>query len=219
MHSTNSDTSDTSFQVDVFVSFFVILLIAAMVVINNLTTPASNLPHMEYRSEDKSTVPFVLRGWHPIFAFNSLWIAHSGHLIRLNTVALALAMAGGHPLFSSKNADDFSAPLTDSRDLGDFILDIRIRNVVPPELIAEDLPLDTPNLTELFVQRMHSNALAAPMFYVWPDQLQHITRLFSALRQRGLVFRWLQINLTASGTGVIKLKREASRYTLESILR
>ncbi len=216
MQNRSNLSDDRSYQVDIFVSLFAILLIVATALAGGLKADSTSVPVQDYRSSDPASDPFSLQGWRLIFAFNEIWVVRDGHLNRLDLLALAEAMAEGKPLFTGEAADDFSAPLTGGRDPGQVKLDLRLRSEVPRELIAEDLALGTAEVAERFTDRRYDNGAQAPYFFVWTDQLAAVVGLFDTLRKRGVPFRWYPV---VPSKGQVIARRDVSVYSLEAILR
>jgi len=210
------DHDDKSFQVDIFVSFFAILIIVATILVSSLKANAPERNAQDFRTLEPPTQAFAVRGWRLVFAYSDLWLVRDAQLIRIDMIALAQAMANDQPLFRGEAADDFSAPIPGGLDPGQVMLDLRIRGEVPPPLIAEQLSLKDPALAARFLNKSYPEGAGAPYFFVWTDQLPEVAALFDALKEQGTPFRWFPVN--AKG-GKVMARRDRSLFSLEEILR
>lgn len=210
------EEDDKSFQVDIFVSFFSILIVVATILVTSLAARAPDRPAQDFRTLETPTRPFAVRGWRLVFGYSELWLVRDGALMRLDMTALARSMAAGAPLFRGDAADDFSAPLAGGLDPGQVMLDLRIRTEVPADLIAERLTLNDPALAQRFVGRSYPEGAGAPHFFVWTDQLPAAAPLFETLERQGTPFRWFPVNPKA---GRVVARRDRSLFSLEEVLR
>lgn len=210
------DEASSSYQPDIFVNLFAVLLIIAALLIS-VGVWRSDDSAAETASAGNSPGPDDMpqRRWHPIFHANDIWILRDGRLSVLNMPWYAMRFADGDKVGRGSAAlDDYSTPV-EQADPTSVRLDLRIRDALPDPLVAASAAWTegefSPPLEDVLGDRQQP-----PYVFVWEDQAEPFGALVSWLRARQDRYRW---TLVPESRPWVRASRESAHFGLETILR
>lgn len=209
-----SDYTDETYQVDVVVSLFAILLVL-LVVLASATAVLEGDGRLDYRTADEAGEQFSLSSIQSPITVRQSWIADGDWLFRIDLTAVAQAIAE-HPMSGRTEIEDATvrvgSPHIGSDAPGSWRLDLSFLPGAPEgKFVAEAIRIESVDDYAAWAKQ------GRPVFlYVGPGARSALPVIEAGFRSSHRAFR---IRHTFENRAPIRLSRIRGNFEHEKILR
>ena len=210
---------DGSYQVDVMVTLFAVLLVVLVLTLTATSVSEGERSLWDYRVPDEKSEPFGLRTAAAPYRFRSVWIFREGEALMLDTAALADVVAAAGPtqnFIPAPPGVDVKIVQT-AESWNDYVMTLRIyERPVDSPLVSQTIPLAD---VEALVDAIRLTAEDGVFIYVWNDMQAPAITVEQALRAAGVPFESVDLPESGPNARTVELRRDGAAAGLAGMQR